>query len=288
MVEARHTYGRRRAFTQGGISSSQIVDRRRHRARRCGGLLSLTNPQHQILCKLRFATVYECGVQLRTTVERTGRTPMSIAASATTSDRREINRRSFLYATTTAVGTAGAAMATWPLIDQMNPDARVRAAGDVIEVDLTKLRPAEQRVVRWQNLPISVVRRTPTMLQAMQGKTFVTRLIDADSQARQQPSYAKNWYRSINPDYAVLVGVCTHIRCILTYYEKTSLPFSMAGGYVCPCCAAHYDPAGRAHAGTPAQYNLAVPPYSFTGPSKILLGKNASDEFFSLQSVERI
>jgi len=199
-----------------------------------------------------------------------------------------INRRNFLYASAAAVGAIGVSVATWPLIDQMNPDARVRAAGDLIEVDLTKLQPAEQRVVRWKTLPIFVVRRTPPMLRAMQDKTFVTRLIDVDSQTRQQPSYTKNWHRSIDPDYAVLVGVCTHIGCILTYCEETLPPFSMTGGYICPCCAAHYDPAGRVHAGTPAQYNLAVPPYSFAGLSKILLGKNATDEFFSLDQVERI
>jgi len=200
--------------------------------------------------------------------------------------RPSINRRSFLYATTATVGAVGAAMTAWPLIDQMNPDARVRAAGDIIEVDLSELRPAEQRVVHWHDLPISVVRRTPAMLQAMQDEKFVAQLFDPDSQTRQQPSYAKNWYRSIDPAYAVLVGICTHLRCILTYYEKASF-FSMAGGYLCSYCASHYDPAGRAYSGI-TRYNLPVPPYSFSGPSKMLLGKNASDELFALQSVERI
>jgi ubiquinol-cytochrome c reductase iron-sulfur subunit len=176
---------------------------------------------------------------------------MTASASTETSGRQEINRRSFLYATTAAIGTMGAATAAWPLIDQMNPDARVRAADDLIEVDLAKLQPAEQRVVRWKNLPIFVANRTPAMLQALQDNTLVARLIDADSQTRQQPSYAKNWHRSIDPDYAVLVGVCTYIGCIPTYFEKTT-PFSMAGGYLCPCCAAHYDSAGRARAGAPA------------------------------------
>lgn len=201
-------------------------------------------------------------------------------------DRQEIDRRSFLYATTAAVGAGGACLAAWPLIDQMNPDARVRAASDIMEVDLAQLRPAEQRVVHWRGLPIFVVRRTPVMLQAMQDETFVTQLFDPHSQTRQQPSYAKNWHRSINPAYAVLVGICTHLGCIPAYYDKASL-LTMAGGYLCPCCASHYDPAGRAYAGI-TRYNLAVPPYSFSGPSKILLGRNASDELFSLQSVERI
>jgi len=211
---------------------------------------------------------------------------MNAAASTATSDGREINRRSFLYVTTAAAGAVGTAAAAWPLIDQMNPDAYVRAARDLMEVDLAQLQPAEQRVVHWRNLPIFVVRRTLEMLQAMQDETFVAQLYDAASQTRQQPSYAKNWHRSIDPTYAVLVGVCTHIPCIPTYYGKASL-FSMASGYQCPCCATHYDPAGRAYAGL-SRYNLAVPPYSFSGPLKILLGQNATDERFSLQSVERI
>jgi len=211
---------------------------------------------------------------------------MSAAASTATSGRPEMNRRNFLYVTTAAVGAVGAAAAAWPLIDQMNPDAYVRSARDLMEVDLAQLQPGEQRVVHWRNLPISVVRRTPEMLQAMQDETFAAQLFDANSQTRQQPSYAKNWHRSIDPAYAVLVGVCTHIKCILTYYAKTS-PLSMAGGYQCPCCATHFDPAGRAYAGL-SRYNLAVPPYRFSGPAKIVLGLNATDERFSLQSIEAI
>jgi ubiquinol-cytochrome c reductase iron-sulfur subunit len=33
----------------------------------------------------------------------------------------------------------------------------------------------------------------------------------------QQPEYAKNPYRSINPNIAVIVGVCTHLGCSPTY-----------------------------------------------------------------------
>ena len=59
------------------------------------------------------------------------------------------------------------------------------------------------------------------------------------------------------------------------------------GGYVCPCCASHYDSAGRVYSGI-AQFNLPVPPYAMAGPGKIVLGKNATDEMYSLDSVEQI
>ncbi|HLN39528.1 MAG TPA: ubiquinol-cytochrome c reductase iron-sulfur subunit [Xanthobacteraceae bacterium] len=203
-----------------------------------------------------------------------------------TGDRPAINRRGLLYAATAAVGIAGIAAAAWPLLDQMNPDARVRAAGDIVGVDLGGLEPAERRVLRWKNYPIFVVRRTAAMLKAMQETSFVATLVDPDSAKRQQPAYARNWHRSLDPAYAVLVGVCTACSCVPEYFAEASA-INVAGGYICPCCASHYDPAGRAYSG-PAQFNLPVPPYASAGASKILLGKNATDEMYSLETIERM
>jgi ubiquinol-cytochrome c reductase iron-sulfur subunit len=200
--------------------------------------------------------------------------------------RSAINRRNFLYAATAAVGVAGTVVGTWPLIDQMNPDARTRAGDDVMEIDLVALRAAEQRVVLWRNFPIFLVRRTAAMLGAMQDKTFVARLYDPNSHTRQQPSYAQNWHRSIDPALAVLVGVCTKCAVVPAYCSDTS-SLCMAGDYICPFCASRYDPAGRAYSGI-TSYNLPVPPYSFVTKSKIALGKNAAHELFSLESIVQI
>jgi ubiquinol-cytochrome c reductase iron-sulfur subunit len=197
-----------------------------------------------------------------------------------------VNRRRFLYAATATVGAAGVIAAAWPLIDQMNPDARVRASGDIVDVDASALRLAEQRLVHWHNLPIVVVGRTPAMLDAMQEPAFVAKLFDADSQKRQQPAYARNWHRSIDPAFAVLVAVCTECRCVPTYFAEASA-LNAAGGYVCPCCASHYDPAGRAYSGiTP--YNLPVLPYTIDRQLRISIGRNPPDDFYSLDSIERI
>src|ERR1700685_3887662 len=165
-----------------------------------------------------------------------------MTAAKPTGDRPAINRRHLLYAATAAAGAAGIAAAAWPLLDQMNPDARVRAAGNVVGIDLDGLQPAERRVLRWQNFPIFVVRRTPAMLGAMQETSFVATLADPDSTKRQQPAYARNWHRSIDPAYAVLVGVCTACACVPEYFaEATALV--VAGGYIFPCCGSHHDPA---------------------------------------------
>jgi ubiquinol-cytochrome c reductase iron-sulfur subunit len=209
-----------------------------------------------------------------------------VTSTEPTTARARVSRRGFLYAATAAVGAAGLTAAAWPLIDQMNPDARTRAAGDRLSVDIGDLKPADRTVVHWQKLPIIVVHRTPEMLAAMQESSFLATLFDADSTKRQQPGYAKNWHRSLDPTYAVLVAVCTSCRCVPEYFAESSA-LNGAGGYICPCCASHYDPAGRAYAGI-AKYNLPVPPYAMAGPSKIVLGKNAADEMYSLDGVEQL
>jgi ubiquinol-cytochrome c reductase iron-sulfur subunit len=197
-----------------------------------------------------------------------------------------MNRRDMLFTATAAMGAAGILVATWPLIDQMNPDARVRAAGDILEVNLDGLRPAQPVVLRWHEFPIFVARRTAATLDDMREARFIAMLIDPNSEKRQQPSYARNWHRSIDPAFAVLVGVCTSCGCVPQYLAEASPP-DFAGGYVCPCCATHYDPAGRAYSGL-ARYNLPVPPYSIAQQSRILIGKGAAGDLFSLKSVEQI
>jgi ubiquinol-cytochrome c reductase iron-sulfur subunit len=184
------------------------------------------------------------------------------------------------------VGAAGATAAAWPFIAQMNPDASTRASGDVVDVDLRALLPAQRAVVRWHRYPVFVVRRTDAMLAAMQESKFVAQLVDPVSDKMQQPSYAKNWHRSIDPAYAVLVGVCTRCNCVPDYLEADSA-LGMAGGYICPCCASHYDPAGRAYSGI-ASYNLPVPPHAIEKNARLLIGKARPGELYSLETVERI
>ncbi len=195
-------------------------------------------------------------------------------------------RRNFLYGATVAVGAAGFGAAAWPLIDQMNPDAGTRAKGDFVDVYLDRLRAAEQRVERWRQLPISIVRRTPEMLKAMQEPTFVATLIDPRSEKRQQPDYTKNWHRSIDPAYAVLVGVCTRCRCIPRFVAGDASTLGPVGAYFCPCCASRYDPAGRAYSG-PAQYNLAVPPHDIVDRTRIVIGKNPPGALFTFEALEQ-
>ena len=58
------------------------------------------------------------------------------------SDKKKPNRRDFIFTATAAVGAVGAGAAAWPLIDQMNPDASVKALAST-EVDVSSLQPGQ-------------------------------------------------------------------------------------------------------------------------------------------------
>jgi ubiquinol-cytochrome c reductase iron-sulfur subunit len=171
----------------------------------------------------------------------------------------------------------------------MEPASDVLSTGAPVSVSLTPIQPGQQIVVIWRSHPIFIVRRTPLILEGLRAKSLLTQLRDPQSQQHQQPLYARNWSRSLNPELLVVVGVCTHLGCIPTFTpQRGSLSPSWPGGYLCHCHGSKYDLAGRVFTGVPAPFNLPVPPYSFPNKETLLIGENPKDESFDLSSVEQI
>ena len=199
-------------------------------------------------------------------------------------------RRDFLQIAATAVTAIGAAIAAWPLIDSMNASKDTLAAGAPLDVDLSHLQPGQQIVVLWRSRPIFVVNRTPQELSSLQDPKTLNLLRDPESEAEQQPDYAKNWHRSIKPEYLVLVGICTHLGCIPNFTPQPggTLGPTWPGGYFCPCHGSRYDLAGRVFAGVPAPYNLPVPPYNFVSNTVVRIGENPTGSNFDLNAVEQL
>jgi ubiquinol-cytochrome c reductase iron-sulfur subunit len=107
----------------------------------------------------------------------------------------------------------------------------------------------------------------------------------------QQPPYAKNWHRSVKPELAVLVGICTHLGCLPQYLPKpnpTDPVPNWPGGYLCPCHGLKYDLAGRVYRNVPAPYNLPVPPYTFPDAKTVRIGDNPPGVSFELAEVTQI
>mmetsp|Transcript_11538 Transcript_11538/g.40125 ORF Transcript_11538/g.40125 Transcript_11538/m.40125 type:complete len:136 (-) Transcript_11538:400-807(-) len=123
-----------------------------------------------------------------------------------------------------------------------------------LEVDVSKIDVGNTITVKWRGKPVFIKHRSDEDVQECEA-------VDTNS-LRDPQSDAE---RRVERQWLVLVGVCTHLGCV---------PISGAGdfnGWFCPCHGSHYDGSGRIRKG-PAPYNLEVPEYKFTEPTKLLIG----------------
>ena len=77
---------------------------------------------------------------------------------------KKTDRRDFLFTATYAVGAVGVAATIWPMIDQMNPDASVKALAST-EVDVSSVNPGKTITVLWRGKPVFIRRRTQEEIQ---------------------------------------------------------------------------------------------------------------------------
>jgi ubiquinol-cytochrome c reductase iron-sulfur subunit len=205
-----------------------------------------------------------------------------------TAAEAEPKRRDFLTLLTVSGAAIGLGAVAWPFIDSMEPASDSLAAGGPVDVDLSKLQPGQQIVVMWRGDPIFVVDRPPAEQKTLQDPQLLAVLRDPNSDVLQQPPYARNWHRSIDPQYAVMVGICTHLGCIPKLYPNPSASDpapNWLGGYLCPCHGSKYDLAGRVFQAVPAPYNLPVPPYHFPSPKILRIGENPRGVAYEIGSV---
>jgi ubiquinol-cytochrome c reductase iron-sulfur subunit len=161
------------------------------------------------------------------------------------------DRRDFLVKLTSVVGGAGVAATCVPFVASMNPSSDVLAKAET-EVDLTGIPPGGLRTVAWQGKPVFILRRTPDEIKEAQASNG-----GFDPEPDSQ--------RVKNPEWLVVVGVCTHMGCV---------PNKEGPGWTCHCHGSQYDDSGRVTRG-PAPKNLEVPPYHFVAENKIVIGKVA-------------
>ena len=175
---------------------------------------------------------------------------------------------------TAAAGSVAVAGASVPFLASLAPSERAKAAGAPVEVDLGELKLAELRTVEWRGKPVWILRRTPDMLNRLPSAERL--LNDPRSEvSSQQPDYAKNPTRSIEPDLLVTVALCTHLGCIPSYYpEPDSLQSGWPGGFYCPCHGSKFDLAGRVYRGSPAPTNLVIPPHRYESATRLVVGED--------------
>ena len=162
-------------------------------------------------------------------------------------------RRDFIYTLTATLGVLGAGASVWPIVSQMNPDSSVKALSTT-EVDVSSIEPGKTVTVLWRGKPIFIRRRT---------KAEIEEAAAVDLKDLKDPE--KDSDRAKNPEWLVMVGVCTHLGCV---------PLDNKGDYnawFCPCHGSHYDTSGRIRKG-PAPTNLEIPKYEFVNNNTIKIG----------------
>jgi ubiquinol-cytochrome c reductase iron-sulfur subunit len=182
-------------------------------------------------------------------------------------------RRHFLLVATSAVGAVGAVATAVPFLASWQPSAKAQALGGPVEADISKLQMGEMMKVEWRGQAIYIVRRSQEMIDKL--NTHDSMLRDPNSNESEQPEYAKNLTRSRNPEYLVLVGVCTHLGCAPMAKFKvgdTDVAADWPGGFYCPCHGSKFDLSGRVLKEVPAPLNLRVPPYYFANESTLVIG----------------
>ena len=166
---------------------------------------------------------------------------------------KKVKRRDFIFTTSYALGAVGVGAAVWPLIDQMNPDASVKALAST-EVDVSSVEPGQSITVLWRGKPVFIKRRTQE------------EIVEAQSVSLDDlPHPEKDQDRVKNPEWLVMLGICTHLGCV---------PLSDKGeynGWFCPCHGSHYDTSGRIRKG-PAPTNMEIPKYAFINDNTIKIG----------------
>lgn len=184
------------------------------------------------------------------------------------------SRRRFLTGAVGVVGGVGAAAVAVPFLAYWNPSARTKAAGAPIEVDTSTLEPGQKINLTWRGQPVWVIRRSEAAIESLAG--LEDTVSDPQSNvSSQQPTYAKNVHRSIDPEFLVLVPVCTHLGCIPSYMPQAgSLDADWQGGFFCPCHGSKFDLAGRVYRGVPAPTNLQVPPHRMADNGALVIGED--------------
>ncbi|WP_343348264.1 ubiquinol-cytochrome c reductase iron-sulfur subunit [Sphingomicrobium sp. XHP0239] len=171
-----------------------------------------------------------------------------------------VRRRDFLDIAALSFGGVGVAAVVLPLINQMSPDADVRALAST-EIDVSQIQPGQAIKTSWRKQPVFIRNLTQEEI-AEANSVNVSSLRDAQTLDERTQEGHRN--------FLVTLGVCTHLGCVPLGVGEGENKGEF-GGYFCPCHGSHYDTAGRIRKG-PAPTNLVVPEFEFVTDDLIRIG----------------
>ena len=190
-------------------------------------------------------------------------------------NKPNLQRRKVLNIITGVFASIGFVFAAIPFMRSLLPNDLVKALGAPLEVDISGIKMGEFKIIEWRGKPIWILRRSSSIIQEL--ATNAALLADPTSKSSIQPTQISGDARAINPEYLVLVGICTHLGCSPLYKPVKGDPDvgkDWEGGFFCPCHGSRFDMSGRVYKNMPAPTNLEVPPYRFTDSSSIIIGES--------------
>ncbi|RKF72148.1 Cytochrome b-c1 complex subunit Rieske, mitochondrial [Golovinomyces cichoracearum] len=196
------------------------------------------------------ASVYESPFKGQTT---TTKIPDFSKYRASSSPNSNLVFQYFMVGTMGAITAAGAKATVQDFLVNMSASADVLAMAKV-EVDLSAIPEGKNVLIKWRGKPVFIRHRTQAEIEEAKS---------VDWEKLRDPQ--KDEDRATNPEWLVMLGVCTHLGCV---------PIGEAGdygGWFCPCHGSHYDISGRIRKG-PAPMNLEIPTYTFPQETSLVIG----------------
>jgi len=174
------------------------------------------------------------------------------------SEKKKPNRRDFIVTATTAAGAVGVGAVVWPLVDQMNPDASVKALATT-EVDISAVEPGQSITVLWRGKPVFLKRRTPEEITE-------ARAVNMDD--LPDPQKDEERVKEGKDEWLVMLGVCTHLGCTPNWLPVESK-------FKCPCHGSGFRMTGI-HFEGPAPRPLERFKIGLANDGQILVDKTKS------------
>lgn len=196
------------------------------------------------------ASVYESPFKGQT---NTTKIPDFSKYRASSSPNSNLVFQYFMVGTMGAITAAGAKATVQDFLVNMSASADVLAMAKV-EVDLAAIPEGKNVLIKWRGKPVFIRHRTQAEIEEAKS---------VDWEKLRDPQRDED--RATNPEWLVMVGVCTHLGCV---------PIGEAGdygGWFCPCHGSHYDISGRIRKG-PAPLNLEIPSHTFPQETSLVIG----------------
>lgn len=155
------------------------------------------------------------------------------------------SRRGFMGKAFGAVAAVGAVASLVAMKKTWDPLPSVLAAG-FTTVDLTQLEDNKLSIVKWQGKPIFLLKF-----------------------AEDMPAVEKRSIKVGNYNYAVMIGLCTHLGCIPAYSADSKQ-------FKCACHGGEFTAAGVNTFGPPPR-PLDIPPFAIKDENTLVLGESSPE-----------